>query len=132
MCYICTFKASTKLALKRHLVWTHEVDGKIEAKCNQCNAIVKGEKTLRRHIKSVHTDHKEKCDLCNKDFADLHRHNKRVHSVNKETKICKLCEKNVADMSKHKRKAHSQIQVLKNDLKMELQKEKELLFEPMI
>ena len=130
MCYMCAFKASTKSDLKRHLVFTHEVDGKIETKCDQCDAIVKGEKTLKRHMKSVHTNHIEKCNLCDKDFADLVRHTKRVPYVKKETYKCNLCDKSVVDMSRHKEKAHSRIQSLKNDLKTELQKEMNLLAEP--
>ena len=85
-CYLCTFKATAQFKLKRHLEYTHEVNGKIETKCNQCSSIVKGELALRGHIKKVHTDHVEKCPMCDKDFADLRRHTQRVHSLKQSLK----------------------------------------------
>ena len=86
-CHICTYAASSKSRLKRHLLFKHEANGKIESTCKQCDKVLKGPKSLEKHMRSVHTEHIKKCEICGNPFADLKRHIKRVHNATETLKL---------------------------------------------
>ena len=73
-------------SLKRHAARSHRnANGKGPVYCPQCNASLKNEQNLRRHIAVCHSgDQENQCDKCNASFSSrgsLRIHQQQVHNV---------------------------------------------------
>ena len=102
-CNFCADSFKLRNELLEHIETVHE---RLKPeKCPICD-IVFGEKALKVHITSVHTNQKAKCDTCEALFSsedNLKSHIKSVHEEKKSVK-CSLCELNFAgtvNLAKH-------------------------------
>lgn len=73
-------------SLKRHAARAHRAStGKGPVYCSQCNAGLKNEQNLRRHIAVCHSgDQAHKCDMCTASFSSrgsLRIHQQSVHAM---------------------------------------------------
>ncbi|KAH1003733.1 hypothetical protein HUJ04_003603 [Dendroctonus ponderosae] len=80
--------------LKKHLNTKHYGKRHI---CDVCGASIGDKGNLRNHMKLHDPNYKrpppEKCDICNKRFADLKRHFKAAHENDGKNYKCEYCNK---------------------------------------
>ena len=81
-CEHCGKEFKFKLGLRDHIKGVHSYIGPDpKYKCHICSAQLKQENSYRKHMANSHGIG-EKCDICNKLYANkevLERHKKKVH-----------------------------------------------------
>ncbi|XP_055536232.1 zinc finger protein 354C-like isoform X2 [Wyeomyia smithii] len=108
-CMYCSIFFKTRTGLNNHQR-THT-----SLQCTICQKILAGEKSLQKHMSSVHDAVNAKkyiCDCCGQEFrtrSALNRHIKKQHLGVRETRVqCELCETwlNKTNMKAHLRTVH--------------------------
>ena len=111
VCPHCNKKNGGKNEHEKHIK-THDVDSFYTFACPQCKKICKTEDSVKKHIKYIHTNPKDKeCSVCHQKFAYssyLLAHISNVHRVKplEEFFYCNLCDqklKSATTLRIHKR-----------------------------
>ena len=97
ICKTCGFRTITARNLKRHIEYSHSTtNDTANLKCNLCEKILKGDNTLRVHMKMIHSNKIYKCSECLQTFKNsknLRRHFLNIHDTETPLKQCELCPK---------------------------------------
>lgn len=114
MCHHCGKKYRSKFGLSTHIKSVHE--NTYRFKCDTCQRGFQGLWNFRGHLRSHHTELKEKCKQCSKTFnyrSSLQRHeleHKNGNSTSDVSKLsCSVCGvqcTNAKNLSDHKRGLH--------------------------
>ncbi len=89
-CHICK---GFYVDLKAHLTFGPHSENIYE--CTTCGLKLATPASLRKHL-MTHENIKTKCTICKKEFADIKRHTKIMHSENSGRFTCNICGKSIA------------------------------------
>ena len=97
-------------ALQQH---QQSIHSDLSFKCTECNAEKKNTHSLRRHIRSRHSDRK-KCPQCEKSFSQEIQLRKHISDVHDKLKpfYCEGCPFKCArldNLNLHRRKSHNRL-----------------------
>ena len=102
-CEFCENIFEDQKALKIHQKTIHTFKGE-KLQCEKCNKYYP-DYTINKHIKTVHSEGKFKCDICNKAFhyeKSLSDHTTLYHNSG-DTWKCELCLKEFSSVGSYNR-----------------------------